>query len=148
MSSDLEEIGGRAASIGTPARAHKQSFGAQAAAGGYAALPYSPAIRAGDYVFVSGQVPVEEDGDIVSGGIGPQTHRALQNVAKALALAGCSMSDVVKATVYLADARDFPMFNSVYKTYMGAVPPARTTVRADLILDVKIEIDVIAYNPA
>jgi reactive intermediate/imine deaminase len=125
----------------------KQAYGAQGTAGGYANLPYSPALRAGDFVFLSGQVPVNEAGEIVAGGIAPQTRQVMDNIGRLLALAGCSFEDVVRATIFLADARDFPAFNAVYKTYLGAVAPARTTVRADLMLDAKVEIDVTAYKP-
>jgi reactive intermediate/imine deaminase len=127
----------------------KQAYGAHAAAGagGYSNLPYSPALRAGDFVFLSGQVPVNEAGEVVAGGIASQTRQVMENIARVLAQADCSFADVVRATVFLSDARDFPAFNTVYKTFLGPVPPARTTVRADLMLDAKVEIDVIAYKP-
>jgi len=125
----------------------KQSYGTQGSAGGYSSLPYSPALRAGDFVFLSGQVPVDEAGEIVPGGIAAQTRQVLDNIVRTLALAGCTFEDVVRATVFLADVRDFPAFNAVYKRYVGSTPPARTTVRADLMLDARIEIDVTAYKP-
>ena len=128
-------------------QSRKRAFGATATAGGYSNLPYSPALRAGDFVFVSGQVPVNEAGEIVAGGIAAQTRQVMTNIAGILALADCSLEDVVRATVFLSDARDFPAFNSVYKDYFVAVPPVRTTVRADLMLDAKVEIDVTAYKP-
>ena len=73
-------------------------------------VPLSPAVRAGDFVFVSGQVPVGKDGKIVEGGIGAQTTKVLENVSAALGLAGCTMSDIVKTTVWLKRAEDFPEF--------------------------------------
>ena len=114
---------------------------------GTAAVPLSPAVRAGDFVFVSGQVPVDAVGSVVPGGIEPQTKRVLDNVEAALALAGCSLEDVVKATVILADAKDFGAFNRVYATYFQKDPPARTTVEARLMIDIKIEIEAVAYRP-
>lgn len=125
----------------------KQAYGAQGTAGGYSNLPYSPALRAGDFVFLSGQVPVNDEGEIVAGGIAAQTRQVMDNIVRTLTQADCSFEDVVRATVYLADARDFPAFNNVYKSYLGSVPPARTTVRTDLMLDAKVEIDVTAYKP-
>lgn len=111
-------------------------------------VPLSPAVRAGDFVFVSGQVPVDSHGLVVSGGIGEQTEQVLSNVRSALALAGCEMTDVVKTTVWLADARDFGTFNTVYARHFPSEPPARTTVESRLMIDIKIEVEAIAYRPA
>jgi reactive intermediate/imine deaminase len=110
-------------------------------------VPLSPAVRAGDFVYVSGQVPVRSDGTMVAGGIAEQTEQVLSNVEAALALAGCTMEDVVKTTVYLEDARDFGAFNAVYGKHFPKEPPARTTVEARLMVDIKIEVDAIAYRP-
>jgi reactive intermediate/imine deaminase len=109
--------------------------------------PYSPAMRAGDFVFVSGQVPTGPDGELVSGGIEAQTRATLENVKATLALAGCTLADVVKCTVFLADARDFARFNVVYAGYFDKAPPARSTVNAPLVVDCRIEIEAIAYRP-
>ena len=111
-------------------------------------VPLSPAVRAGDFVFVSGQVPVGSDGLVVKGGIAEQTEQVLQNVKAALALAGCGMEDVVKTTVWLEDARDFGMFNAVYARHFPSNPPARTTVESRLMIDIKIEVEAVAYRPA
>ena len=110
-------------------------------------VPLSPAVRAGDFVYVSGQVPVGADGSVVAGGIEPQTRQVLENVKAALALAGARMEDVVKTTVWLEDARDFGAFNKVYATYFPAEPPARTTVESRLMIDIKIEVEAVAYAP-
>ncbi len=110
-------------------------------------VPLSPAVRAGDFVYISGQVPVDATGSVVQGHIEPQTRQVLDNVKAALALAGCTMDQVVKTFVILADARDFGAFNKVYATYFPAEPPARTTIEAALMIDIKIEIEVIAYAP-
>ena len=96
-------------------------------------VPLSPAVRAGDFVYVSGQVPVGSDGLVVKGGISEQTEQVLSNVTAALALAGCTMDDVVKTTVWLEDARDFGAFNTVYAKHFPKNPPARTTVELSLI---------------
>ena len=119
--------------------------GARTGAGGQP-LPFSAAVRAGPFVFVSGQVAMGDDGEIVPGGIEAQTRATLHNVEKALALAGCTLQDVVKATVWLDDARDFWSFNRVYAEFLGAARPARSTTQAKLMVDAKIESEVIAYK--
>lgn len=118
----------------------KQVFGASH-------VPLSPAVRAGDLVFVSGQVPVRPDGTPVTGGIAEQTRAVLENVQAALALAGARMDQVVKTTVILADARDFGGMNAVYAGFFPADPPARTTLEARLMIDIRVEIEVIALAP-
>lgn len=110
-------------------------------------VPLSPAVRAGDFVFVSGQVPVGADGIVVKGGITEQTEQVLANVKDALALAGCAMEDVVKTTVWIEDARDFGAFNAVYAKHFPKEPPARTTVESRLMIDIKIEVEAVAYKP-
>jgi 2-iminobutanoate/2-iminopropanoate deaminase len=117
----------------------KQTFGASH-------VPLSPAVRAGDFVYVSGQVPVR-DGSVVDGGIEPQTRQVLDNVKAALVLAGATMDDVVKTTVWIEDARDFGGMNKVYATYFPKEPPARTTVESRLMIDIKVEIEAVAYAP-
>jgi reactive intermediate/imine deaminase len=112
------------------------------------ARPISPATRAGDYVFVSGQVPLDEQGKVVPGGIGAQTRQVFKRIEGILALAGCTLVDVAKATVWLADADDFPEFNQVYMDCFGAHRPARSTVQARLMVDARVEIEVIAHKPA
>ena len=119
--------------------------GPRSGAGGQP-LPFSPAVRAGPFVFVSGQVAMGDNGEIVPGGIEAQTRRTLQNVEKALALAGCTLNHVVKATVWLDDTRDFWSFNRVYAEVFAGNKPARSTTQAKLMVDAKIEIEVIAYT--
>ena len=119
--------------------------GARTGAGGQP-LPFSPAVKAGPFVFVSGQVAMGDNGEIVPGGIEAQTRQALKNVEKALALAGCAPNDVVKATVWLDDARDFWTFNRVYAEFFAENKPARSTTQAKLMVDAKVEIEVIAYR--
>lgn len=118
----------------------KQTFGTSH-------VPLSPAVRAGDFVYVSGQVPVGSDGLVVKGGISEQTEQVLANVKAALALAGCTLDDVVKTTVWLEDARDFGAFNAVYARHFPQNPPARTTVESRLMIDIKIEVEAVAYRP-
>lgn len=110
-------------------------------------LPFSPAVKAGPFVFVSGQVAMGENGEIVPGGIEVQTRQALKNVEHALGLAGCTLNDVVKATVWLDDTRDFWSFNRLYAEFFPGNKPARSTTQAKLMVDAKIEIEVIAYKP-
>ena len=116
----------------------------EARRGGAKALPFSPAVKAGEFVFVSGQVANDETGAIVTGDIVAHTRRAMQNVTRALALAGCTLEDVVKTTVWLDDARDFAEFNQVYAEFFPGNKPARSTTQAKLMVETKVEIEVIA----
>jgi reactive intermediate/imine deaminase len=111
-------------------------------------VPLSPAVRAGDFVFVSGQVPTDAGGKVVAGGIEAETRQVLENVKAALALAGCTLGDVVKTLVVLKDAGDFAAFNKVYASYFPNDPPARTTLEARLMIDIRVEIEAVAYRPA
>lgn len=109
--------------------------------------PYSQAIRAGQFLFVSGQVPIDPaTGDMVAGGIAEQTRRALQNVGEILKAGGASFQQVVRTTVYLADLNDFGAMNEVYATFFTPPQPARSTIQAArLPRDARIEIDMIAF---
>lgn len=109
--------------------------------------PLSPATRAGDFVFVSGQVPTDENGQVIVGGIEAQTRRVFERLQEALALAGCTLDDVAKVSVWLDDARDFAAFNRVYMECFGSHRPARSTVESRLMIDAKVEMDVTAYKP-
>jgi reactive intermediate/imine deaminase len=111
------------------------------------ARPFSPAVRAGDFVYVSGQVPANAEGEIVTGGIEAQTRQVIENIKAALALAGATFDDVCKCTCWLQDARDFGAFNRVYMSYFPNGRPARSTTEARLMVDAKVEIDAIAYKP-
>ena len=108
--------------------------------------PYSQAIRAGGFLFASGQIPLDPaTGTVVGGGVTEQTHRVLQNLGAILAAAGCSFEHVGKTTVYLADMADFAAMNEVYGGYFPAPAPARATIQAaKLPRDVRVEIDLIA----
>ena len=122
-------------------------FGNERTGAGGQGLPFSPAVRAGDFVYISGQVAMGDDGEIVPGGIVAQTRRTMENVSKALALAECTLENVVKVNVWLDDTRDFWSFNREYATFFPNNKPARSTVRSEIMVDAKIEVDVIAYKP-
>jgi 2-iminobutanoate/2-iminopropanoate deaminase len=108
--------------------------------------PYSAALRAGELLFVSGQVPIDPaTAMMVEGDIAQQTRRALENVGLLLRAAGLSYSSVVRTTVFLADMNDFKAMNEVYSTFFTEPYPARSTVQAArLPRDARIEIDAIA----
>ena len=110
-------------------------------------LPRSLATKAGGFVFVGGQVARDENGKLVTGGIEAQTRQTMNNVAQALALAGCTLEDVVKTMVWLDDARDFDEFNRVYSEFFPGNRPTRSTIQAKNMVDTKIEIEVTAYRP-
>lgn len=110
-------------------------------------LPIVPAVRAGDFIFVSGQAALGDDGSIIDGGIKAQTHLTIKRLIAVLDSAGCTLKDVVKATVWLDDARDFAAFNKVYAEYFGDAPPARSTLVSPLVIDGKVEIELVAYRP-
>ncbi|MEL0436225.1 RidA family protein [Phycobacter sp. K97] len=122
-------------------------IGAERTGAGGQSLPFSPAVRAGDFVFISGQVAMKENGEIEPGGIEAQTKRTMENVIAVLEKAGCTLEDVAKVNVWLDDPRDFWTFNRVYADYFPNGAPARSTVRSQLMVDAKIEIDVTAYKP-
>ena len=122
-------------------------LGAPPVASDRQARPFSPAVRAGDFIYVSGQVPANKDGEIVVGGIEAQTRQVMENLKTVLALAGATLDDVCKSTVWLQDARDFGAFNRIYMGYFPNGRPARSTTEARLMVDAKVEIDVVAYKP-
>jgi 2-iminobutanoate/2-iminopropanoate deaminase len=120
------------------------------APGGPAAIgPYSPALRAGNLLFISGQVPMDSTtGGLIEGDIAAQTRRVLENVGTLLSAAGLTYGDVVRTTVFLADMGDFAAMNAAYGRFFSEPYPARSTVQAArLPRDARIEIDVIACYP-
>lgn len=108
--------------------------------------PYSQAVRAGGFIFLSGQIPTDpQTGAFVEGGIAEQTEQVLKNLAAVLEAAGASLDSVVKTTVFLADMNDFTAMNEVYARFFPNNPPARSTVEAArLPRDARVEIDAIA----
>jgi len=107
-------------------------------------LPLSDAVRFGDLVFVSGMVGFGDDGKIVAGGIGPETRQTFRSIEAILTRAGCTLDDVLKVSVILTDANDFPAFNAAYREIFPKDPPARVSMVAQLTIDARIEVDVIA----
>ncbi|RXZ79270.1 RidA family protein [Paenibacillaceae bacterium] len=106
--------------------------------------PYSQAVRFGNLLFTSGQIPLDLNGEIVQGGIEEQTHQVFKNLQAVLAEAGANFSDVVKATVFIKDMNQFAAVNSIYADYFGDHKPARSTVEvARLPKDVFVEIELI-----
>jgi 2-iminobutanoate/2-iminopropanoate deaminase len=110
--------------------------------------PYSQAVKAGNMLFVSGQIPIDpKTGEVVKGGIKEQTRQVLENIKTVLEAAGYTLNDVTMAFVFLADMNMFPEYNEVYAQYFKEKPPARVTVQAArLPRDVLIEIAVIAVR--
>jgi 2-iminobutanoate/2-iminopropanoate deaminase len=108
--------------------------------------PYSPAVRAGNLLFLSGQIPLDPaTGQLIEGDIRAQTARVLQNLGELLRAGGADFSHVVRTTIFLADLGDFAVVNEIYATYFTAPYPARATVQvARLPRDVRVEIDAIA----
>lgn len=110
-------------------------------------LSISKAVRAGDFVFLTGILPRNGDQPMVDGTIEDQTHRVCQTIKQVLAEANCELSDVVKAMVWLRNREDFSGFNSVFGEYFPKDPPARSAVLNELLLDVRLEVEVVAYKP-
>ena len=110
--------------------------------------PYSPAVRAGDFIYVSGQGPIDPVTDKLSpGDIAHQTRLVLSNLRRILEGCGAAMSDVVKCSVFLKDGSEFPAMNAVYTEFFGDHRPARTTVVCEFVADMRVEIDCVAYRP-
>jgi len=109
--------------------------------------PYSQAIRAGNFIFLSGQIPIDpKTGELVKGDIRQQTQQVLENIRGVLESQGLGMQDVVKVNIFLKDMGNFNQMNEVYATYFSATPPARSTVEvAKLPKNAEIEIEAIAY---
>lgn len=110
-------------------------------------LSLSRAVRAGDFVFLTGQVPMQNGAVMTHGSIEDQTRAVLDDITATLAMAGCDRNDVVKSMVWLTSREDFPGFNAVYAEYFPEQPPARSAIVNELLVDVKVEIEVIAYKP-
>jgi 2-iminobutanoate/2-iminopropanoate deaminase len=112
--------------------------------------PYSPAVRAGDFIYVSGQVPVDPaTNQAVVGDIKTETRQVLNNIRRILEGCGASMADVVRCGVFLTDVKDFAAMNEVYTEFFGEIKPARTTISVPALPlpGAKIEIDAVAYQP-
>ena len=110
-------------------------------------LSLSRAVRAGDFVFLTGQIPFKDGEPMTSGTIEDQTRVVLDLITETLTQAGCTRDDVVKAMVWLRERADFPGFNEVYSEYFPTDPPSRSAVLNELLVDVRVEVEVVAYKP-
>ena len=109
--------------------------------------PYSQGVKAGGFIFISGQIPLDPtSGEIVNGDVAQQTDRVMRNIRAILDDSGATLQDVVKTTIFLADMNDFAAVNEVYGRYFDSEPPARATVQvARLPKDVRVEIEATAW---
>lgn len=110
-------------------------------------LSLSKAVRAGDFVYLTGQVPMRDGEPMTQGIIEEQTRIAIELIQGTLREAACELSDVVKSMVWLKSRRDFPGFNQVYGEYFPDGPPARSALVSEFLVDVRVEIECIAYRP-
>lgn len=108
-------------------------------------LPFSRAVRAGGFLFLSGQIPMDKDGQVVRGDIVAQTQATMERIGESLAVAGAGFKDVVKATVWLSDLALFQQFNQVYQSYFPEGFPVRSAVEAKLAFGVDVEVEVQAW---
>lgn len=110
-------------------------------------LPFHPAVRAGDFIFVSGQVAKDENGNMLTGTIEEETKATIEAIRRILAQEGATLSDVVRVTTYLEDTRDFGRYNRAFAECFPDAVLARTTVEARAVINTKVEMDAIAYKP-
>ncbi len=110
-------------------------------------LPFSPGIKLGNLLFISGQGPNDREGKVVPGDIGEQTRITLENFKRVVDAAGTSVDNVLQTTVYLKDLNDFNGMNEVYSKFFKDPKPARTTVQAGLLFGMRVEIQGIAHIP-
>ena len=110
-------------------------------------LPFHPAVRAGDFIFVSGQVGKDAEGNMIDGTIEEETQATIDAIRRILAEDGATLDDVVRVTTYLQDTRDFGRYNKVFGANFTNAGLARTTVEAKAVINTKIEMDAIAYKP-
>jgi reactive intermediate/imine deaminase len=112
-------------------------------------LPFADSVKAGDYVFLSGEIGTAPGTTaLVAGGLGPETRQTMENVKAKLLRRGLTMDDVVKCTVFLADSKDWAAFNEVYRTYFPKRFPARSALGANgLALGARVEVECVAYAP-
>ena len=110
-------------------------------------LPFSPGIKFGDLIFVSGQGPIDQNGKVVPGDVKSQTKTTLENFRRVLVAAQSGLEYVLQTTVYLSDLNDYSDMNGAYSEFFPDPKPARATVRADLLFGMRVEIQGIAYVP-
>ncbi|HTJ57879.1 MAG TPA: RidA family protein [Devosiaceae bacterium] len=109
-------------------------------------LPFARAVEADGWLYVSGQVAME-NGEIIPGGLIAEIHQTMKNVVAILTEAGYGLEDVVRVGVWLDDPRDFWTFNKIYAEYFGEHPPARACVQSRMMVDCKVEIECVAWRP-
>jgi reactive intermediate/imine deaminase len=110
--------------------------------------PFSEAVRAGDFVFLSGQIGTDANGRVVPGGIRAEARQTLENIKTVLERNGLGLEDVVKCTVFLADIAEWPVFNEIYREFFERPYPARSAFAASgLALNARLELECIAYAP-
>lgn len=124
----------------------KQVIGGPLEIGG-TVLSLSRAMRAGDFVFLTGQIPMQDGVPMTDGSVEDQTRAVLDDITATLAEASCTRDDVVKAMVWLRTRDDFPGFNEIYGEYFPIEPPTRSAVVSDLLVDARVEVEVMAYKP-
>ena len=110
-------------------------------------LPFYPAVRAGDFIFVSGQVSKDAEGNMLVGSIEVETAGTIESIRRLIAEEGATLEDVVRITTYLDDPRDFGRYNAVFKRYFEGAVLARTTVEARAVITTRIEMEAIVYKP-
>jgi 2-iminobutanoate/2-iminopropanoate deaminase len=110
-------------------------------------LPFSPGVKFGQLVFISGQGPIDASGKVVQGDLRAQTKLTLENFRKVVEAAGSSMRNTLQTTVYLKDLNDYSVMNEVYSTFFPEPRPARATVQAELLFGMKVEIQGTAFIP-
>jgi 2-iminobutanoate/2-iminopropanoate deaminase len=110
-------------------------------------LPFHPAVRAGDYIFVSGQVAKDANGNMIHGTIEQETAGTIESIKRILAEENATLADVVRITTYLEDARDFGRYNKVFAEHFKDAVLARTTIEVRAVISTKIEMEAIAYKP-
>ena len=126
--------------------AKKQVFGGPYTSRGRV-LSVSKAVRAGDFIFLTGVVPRVGDDPMTTGSIEKQTRVVCETIKATLAGVGCTLDDVVKAMVWLRERADFAGFNKVFGEFFPVEPPARSAVLSELLVDVRVEVEVVAYRP-
>ena len=110
-------------------------------------LSLSKAVRAGDLIFLTGQIPMRDGSPMTAGTIEEQTRACIELIRETLREANCELANVVKSMVWLKSREDFPGFNAVYGEYFPEGPPARSALVSDFLVDIKVEIECIAFKP-
>lgn len=124
----------------------KEIIGGALLVNGGPVVPASKAVRAGDYLYVSGQLALGKDGRFQSGTVEEETDLVFTNIAYILRMANLSLGDIVKCTCWITSESDFEGFNKIYSKFFPADPPARTTIIAKLMFGAKVEVEAIAYR--